>query len=175
MDETALTRSACQGDIEAFNQLVLTCQDAVFRQACWLLEDQVSAEAVTQEAFLLAYRNLNQFQGESFHLRMLRVVTCLCLENLRSPGHRTTIRLASFNPDSVGIDTSEGLIRSCLVDLPPMDRAILVLIDLQKLDYIQAAAVLEISAEEAARRLAHARQHVCRLIDPRQRYENERA
>lgn len=175
MDKTNLIRAACHGDIEAFNQLVLTCQDLVFRQASWMLEDQVSAEAVTQEAFLLAYRNFHQFQGESFHLRMLRVVTCLCLENLRSPGHRSTIRLASFNPDPGGIDPSGGIIRSCLVDLPPMDRAILVLVDLQKLDYIQAAAVLEIPVDEAARRLARARQYLSRLITSRRVHEHERA
>ena len=54
MDETALIRAACQEDIESFNQLVLTCQDLVFGQASWTLEDRASTEAITQAASVRA-------------------------------------------------------------------------------------------------------------------------
>lgn len=175
MDETTLIRAACQGDIESFNQLVLACQDVIFRLVRWMLEDQISAEAITQEAFMLAFRNINQFQGESFCFRMLRIVTRLCLEKLQSPGHRSTICLMSSNPDLGGTKSAEGIIRSYLLDFPPADRAVLVLIDLQELDYLQAAAVLEISPEEVARRLACARQHLSRLITSGQRHTHESA
>jgi RNA polymerase sigma-70 factor (ECF subfamily) len=175
MDETTLLRAACQGDIEAFNQLVFACQDTVFRQASWMLEDQVSAEAVTQDAFLRAYRNLDQFSRGSFCSWVLRIVTRQCLEALRRTGDRSTICLTSLNPDVEGTESAEGAIRSCLVDLPPADRAVLVLVDLQELDYVQAAAVLEIPVAEAARRLARARQYLSRLITSRRVYDHESA
>ena len=83
--------------------------------------------------------------------------------------------LTSLNSDMGETESAEGIIRSCLRDLPPVDRAVLVLVDLQELDYVQAAAVLEIPTEEAARRLARARQRLWQMIASRRMYEHERA
>ncbi len=54
---------AQHGDLNAFNELVLAYQDVVFRQACWILNDDQAAADAAQEAFILAYRKIDTFRG----------------------------------------------------------------------------------------------------------------
>ena len=71
------------GDLEAFNELVLAYQDRVFRQALWMLKDETAAEDACQEAFLRAYRKIGTFHGGPFHPWLSRIVTNVCLDQIR--------------------------------------------------------------------------------------------
>ena len=66
MDEPALIRAAQNGDLEAFNRLVLAYQDALYNTALRILGDDSQAADATQEAFISAFRGLNGFRGGSF-------------------------------------------------------------------------------------------------------------
>ncbi|GAP08554.1 DNA-directed RNA polymerase specialized sigma subunit, sigma24 homolog [Anaerolinea thermolimosa] len=83
MDELALVQSARQGDLDAFNRLVLSYQDMAFNLAIRMLNDPYLAEDVTQTAFLSAYRSLNTFRGGSFRAWVMRMVTNACYDELR--------------------------------------------------------------------------------------------
>ena len=84
VDETALIRAAQQGDQDAFEQLVRAYDQSVLRLAMNLLRSQEDARDVYQEAFLRVYRNLNNFRFDcSFHTWLYRIVTNLCLDQLR--------------------------------------------------------------------------------------------
>ena len=65
-DETDLVVAAQKGDLEAFNQLVLAYQDRIFNMAVRILDDEESAEDITQNTFLAAYLNLPRFRNGSF-------------------------------------------------------------------------------------------------------------
>ena len=83
MDELALIYAAKQGDLEAFNRLVLAYQDILYNQAYRVLGEQAAADDATQEAFISAYKNLNSYRGGSFRGWLLRIVTNACYDELR--------------------------------------------------------------------------------------------
>lgn len=84
LDETALIRAAQQGDQDAFEQLVRAYDQSVLRLAMNLLRSPEDARDVYQEAFLRVYRNLNHFRFDcSFHTWLYRIVTNLCLDQMR--------------------------------------------------------------------------------------------
>lgn len=83
-DEKALIRAAQQGDQDAFGQLVRAYDQSVLRLAMNLLRSPEDAQDVYQEAFLRVFRNLNQFRFDcSFHTWLYRIVTNLCLDQMR--------------------------------------------------------------------------------------------
>jgi RNA polymerase sigma-70 factor (ECF subfamily) len=88
-DEAELIRTAQRGDQEAFERLVRTYDQSVFRLAMNLLRSPRSnceqeARDVYQEAFIKVYKNLHLFRFDcSFHTWLYRIVTNVCLDHLR--------------------------------------------------------------------------------------------
>jgi len=79
-----LIRAAQGGDQHAFEQLVRTYDQSVLRLAMNLLRSPEDARDVYQEAFLRVYRNLHAFRFDcSFHTWLYRIVTNICLDQLR--------------------------------------------------------------------------------------------
>ena len=84
LDEAALIRAAQDGDHAAFEQLVRAYDQSVLRLAMNLLRSPEDAHDVYQEAFLRVYRNLHAFRFDcSFHTWLFRIVTNLCLDQMR--------------------------------------------------------------------------------------------
>ena len=80
----SLIRAAQRGDEEAFEQLVRAYDQSVLRLAMNLLRSPEDAQDVYQEAFLRVYRNLDHFRFDcSFHTWLYRIVTNLCLDQMR--------------------------------------------------------------------------------------------
>jgi RNA polymerase sigma-70 factor (ECF subfamily) len=103
VDEASLIRAAQQGDQDAFERLVRTCDQSVLRVAMNLLRSPEEARDVYQEAFLKVYRNLHAFRFDcSFHTWLYRIVTNICLDHLR----RRKVR----REESTVVETSEGVV-----------------------------------------------------------------
>ena len=103
MDETALIRAAQAGDQDAFGQLVRAYDRSVLQLAMNLLRSPDDAQDVYQEAFLRVYRNLNNFRFDcSFHTWLYRIVTNLCLDQMR----RRKVR----KEEPTVIPTGEGVV-----------------------------------------------------------------
>ena len=84
VDEAGLIRAAQQGDQDAFEQLVRIYDQSVLRLAINLLRSPEDARDVYQEAFLRVHRNLPNFRFDcSFHTWLYRIVTNLCLDQMR--------------------------------------------------------------------------------------------
>src|SRR5690349_16479857 len=97
----ALIRAAQQGDQEAFEQLVRTYDQSVLRLAMNLLRSAEDARDVYQEAFLRVYKNLDSFRFDcSFHTWLYRIVTNICLDQLRKRKVR--------KEESAVVETSDG-------------------------------------------------------------------
>jgi len=80
----SLIRAAQRGDQDAFEQLVRAHDQNVLRLAMNLLRSPDDARDVYQEAFLRVYRNLDSFRFDcSFHTWLYRIVTNICLDQLR--------------------------------------------------------------------------------------------
>lgn len=199
MDEQRLVDYARKGDLDAFNRLVLAYQDVAYNVAYRLMGDAAAAEDVTQEAFISAYRRLDSFRGGSFKAWLLRIVTNAGLDELRRYKRRPTVGLEPEGEDGEEIESPAWLedpgetpeevalrgelnaaIQHCLDALDTDFRVIVVLVDIQGLDYREAAASVRSPLGTVKSRLARARLRLqdClrgfgELLPADFRYENE--
>jgi RNA polymerase sigma-70 factor (ECF subfamily) len=83
-EDDDLIREAQRGDRASFDSLVRRYDQSVLRLALHMLGNEQDAQDVHQEAFLKAYRHLGNFRFEcSFYTWLYRIVTNLCLDQLR--------------------------------------------------------------------------------------------
>jgi RNA polymerase sigma-70 factor (ECF subfamily) len=83
-EDDDLIREAQRGERTAFDSLVRRYDQSVLRLALHMLGNEQDAQDVHQEAFIKAYRHLGNFRFEcSFYTWLYRIVTNLCLDQLR--------------------------------------------------------------------------------------------
>ena len=177
MDELALIQSAKKGDVDAFNRLVLAYQDQSFNVALRILADEHLAEDATQEAFISAYRNIGGFRGGSFRAWILRIITNRCYDELRRQKRQPSQPLDPINNDGeeefddpmVLKDEQhlpeaeaekhelETAIQKCIDGLANDFRTVVVLVDIQGLDYQEACQIIQKPLGTLKSRLARAR------------------
>ncbi|MBI5566450.1 MAG: sigma-70 family RNA polymerase sigma factor [Chloroflexi bacterium] len=175
MDEAALIQAARQGNLDAFNTLVLTYQHQVYNLAYRIMGEEAAASDATQEAFISAYKNLKSFRGGSFKSWLLRIVTNACYDDLRHRKRRPATSLdeltdgedgeAEFDvpaPDD-GPETIAqrhelaGLIQQGITTLPDDQRIVLVLSDVQGMSYEEIASMTNSNLGTVKSRLSRAR------------------
>jgi RNA polymerase sigma-70 factor (ECF subfamily) len=176
MNEPALIQDAQHGDLDAFNTLVLHYQDMVFNVALRVLGDDDLAADAAQEAFISAFRSINSFRGGSFKAWLMRTVTNACYDELRRQKRRPTTPLEPDTNDGEEMDSPRWLadpnmspeqeaeadelehaIQHCLENLPTDFRVVVVMADIQGLDYSEVAAVARVPLGTIKSRLARAR------------------
>ena len=176
MDEQFLIQSARSGDLDAFNRLILAYQDMAFNVAYRMLADEDSAEDAVQNAFISAYNNLAAFRGGSFKAWVMRMVTNGCYDELRRKKRRPTTPLEPVNEEDEEQDSApwmatddpsavtkleqaelEHALQHCLDQLPPDFRMVVVLVDVQGLDYSEVSASVRTPLGTIKSRLARAR------------------
>lgn len=176
MDETALIKAAQDGDLNAFNRLVLAYQDMVYNQAYRVMGESDAAEDATQETFLSAYQKLHTYRGGSFRGWLLRIVTNACYDEFRHRQRKPVTALKPHDQDGEEIESPRWMvdpgespedainrselsraIQHCLNELKPEFRTTVVLVDVQGMDYAEAASVLERPLGTVKSRLARAR------------------
>jgi RNA polymerase sigma-70 factor (ECF subfamily) len=174
-EETLIAR-ASQGDLEAFNHLVLDYQDRAFQHAWSMLNDPDLAEDVTQESFIKAFQALKQFRGGSFRAWLLRIVTNTSYDLLRKSRSHPNQPMVLENEDGEELESPSWLtdpsasvqatveqneeteqLYRMLDELPEAYRTVLTLIDLYELDYAEAARVLNVPLGTIKSRLVRAR------------------
>jgi RNA polymerase sigma-70 factor (ECF subfamily) len=176
MDEFQLIQEATAGNLDSFNRLVLVYQDMVFNQAYRMLGEVENAADITQETFLSAYRNLRSFRGGSFKAWLLRIATNACYDELRRKKRHPSQPLEPLDENEEEIESpawladpqespEERLERSqlgkalqhCLDGLPVDFRAVVILVDIQGMDYVEAARTMGKPVGTIKSRLARAR------------------
>ena len=84
LEDDELIREAQRGQRTSFDTLVRRYDQSVLRLALHMLSNEQDAQDVHQEAFIKAYRHLSNFRFEcSFYTWLYRIVTNLCLDQLR--------------------------------------------------------------------------------------------
>jgi RNA polymerase sigma-70 factor (ECF subfamily) len=175
-DELALVQAAKRGDLEAFSQLVNRYDRNVFRIAQHITHNEEDAQDVVQDAFLKAYQNLEQFQGNSmFYTWLVRIAVNEALMKLRK---RRTDRTVSLDED---VETEDGamprevadwspnpeqlygqselgdILKKTVQGLPPGFRTVFVLRDVEGLSTEETAEMLGLSVPAVKSRLLRAR------------------
>jgi RNA polymerase sigma-70 factor (ECF subfamily) len=176
MDEASLIRMAQEGDLDAFNQLVLIHQDTLYNHVLRMINEPEAAEDTTQDAFIIAFRKLHTYRGGSFRAWLLRIVTNLCYDELRRRKRRPTTPLEPISQDDEEIESPYWLsdpsespeeaaeradlsraLQNCLNGLPDDFRSIVILVDIQGFDYSEAAESIDSPLGTVKSRLARAR------------------
>jgi RNA polymerase sigma-70 factor, ECF subfamily len=176
MDEIALIKSAQSGELDAFNTLILHYQDSVFNTALRILGDEDQAQDAAQEAFISAFQSITSFRGGSFKAWLMRTVTNACYDELRRQKRRPTTPLEPETNDGEEIDSPkwmadtnmtpsqkaeadelEHAIQHCLNALPTEFRSVVVLADIQGMDYSEVATTARVPLGTIKSRLARAR------------------
>ena len=176
MEESALIAAAKRGDREAFNDLVIQYQSIAYNVAYRILGNVDAAADATQEAFLSAFKAVSQFRGGSFKSWLLRIVTNACYDELRRQKRRPTVSLQPMGADEDEIESPVWLedpgetpeetalreelssaIQNCLDSLDDDFRIVVVLVDIQGMDYAEAAESTNAPLGTIKSRLARAR------------------
>ena len=177
MDEIELAVAAREGDLTAFNRLVLLHQELAYNVAHRILSDPDMAEDATQLAMIAAYNNIKGFRGGSFKAWLMRIVTNQCYDELRRQKRQPHVPLEPVNqedeeeiespqwmaddkpqPEKALEDTElEAAITHCLDDLPDEFKVIVVMVDMEGLDYKDVSSAINRPLGTVKSRLARAR------------------
>src|ERR1700745_1670845 len=175
-DELALVQAAKKGDVSAFEELVKRYDRNVFRIAQHITQNREDAEDLVQDAFLKAYSNLEQFQGQSkFYTWLVRIAVNEALMKLRRRRPERTVSLdediktdedslprevADWSPNPEQQYTQSELrdiLTRTIQGLPPGFRTVFVLRDVEGLSTEETADALELSIPAVKSRLLRAR------------------
>lgn len=176
MDELLLVEQAREGNLNAFNQLILEYQDMAFNLAARMLNDDDAAADVTQVAFLSAYKGLDGFRGGSFRAWVMRMVANACYDELRRRKRRPTVSLEPVNEDDEEIESPawladdaaspemlleqseiEHALQTCIQGLPEDFRVVVLMIDVEGMDYQEVSDAVGKPLGTIKSRLARAR------------------
>ena len=176
MNEPALIQDAQKGSLDAFNTLILHYQDSVYNTALRILGDEDQAADAAQEAFISAFKSINSFRGGSFKAWLMRTVTNACYDELRRQKRRPTTPLEPDTEDGEEMDSPRWLadpsmtpaqkseadelehaIQHCLNNLPLEFKTVVVMADIQGMDYTEVATSVRVPLGTIKSRLARAR------------------
>jgi RNA polymerase sigma-70 factor (ECF subfamily) len=148
----------------------------VYNQAYRMMGEAEAAEDAAQDAFISAYRKLGTYRGGSFKAWLLRIVTNLCYDELRRRKRRPTTPLEPVDNEDEEIESPRWLsdpngtpedaaeraelalaLQRCLERLPPEFRSVVALVDVNGMDYTEAAESLGKPLGTVKSRLARAR------------------
>ncbi len=184
-DELWIER-ASNGDLDAFNQLVLSNQDLAYHHAYAMLNDPWLAEEAVQDGFVKAFQNIRGFRGGSFRAWLMRIVTNTVYDMLRQSGRRPVQPLFPEDDEGEEVESPRWLadptakveeavewreevklVYEALDELTDIYREIITLVDLQEFNYEEAAQALNIPIGTVKSRLARARLYLKKKLKSR--------
>lgn len=181
-DDQALVRAAQQGEMAAFEELVVRHRDKIYARAYSMMRNEEEAIDLSQEAWVKGWQRLRQFQGESsFGTWMTRIVINLCLDQLRKHKRQRTDSIEAMDEESGGVERqmpvvtvnpTAGLERGelrqridrALGQLSYEHRTVLVLHEFEELEYKEIAKVMGCSIGTVMSRLFYARRKMAALL-----------
>lgn len=150
-EDAALVEAFRRGEDSAFTALVIKYREAVYRTARRMLHSHEDASDIAQEVFIRVHRALPRFAGRS-HLKtwLYRITVNLCLD---AAGRRREVQWepADLNwepsPQDDPVEIAERhelvvTVANAIDDLPPRQRAMVVLRVYQEMAYADIARIM---------------------------------
>ncbi len=161
------------GDARSFDSLVLPHLNAGYNLARWLLGDETRAEDAVQEAAMRAFRYFHSIRGDDGRGWFLGIVRNTCFTHLgrnnalmeQTGLDDAEIEFLQVAIGDIGPDPAQTFDRLCertrvnaaIRALPPSLREVIVLRELEHLDYGEIAKVAGIPVGTVMSRLSRAR------------------
>ncbi len=172
--DEALVASARNGDFSAFEKLFERHRNLVYRFVYQMSHRRDDAEDLTQEVFVRAYQNLHRYRDEAkFTTWLLRIATNLATDKARMSQRRMTLEnqesgaqgaLSWMTVGSIDdpIENMEGdrrveALKKAILALPEHHRNVIIMRDIQEMDYKDMADVLNCTVGGAKLRVLRAR------------------
>ena len=177
-DEDLVARARTK-DFAAFEELVDRYEDKIFRLAFRFVRNETEAKEIVQDTFLLVWRKLDTFKGDSqFGSWLYRVATNTALMRLRAQRRHPEISTeelpvdyldnygqlpaagenwAKRPDDELQSDELRRRIQKAVDELPDIYRTVFLIRDVEGLSTEETAEVLEISIPTVKTRLHRAR------------------
>ncbi len=177
-NEPYLLERSREGDVEAFNAIVVAYQDRVYNLCLRMLGSPQAAEDAAQEAFLSAYRSVGRMRGSNVRGWLLRIAANASIDELRRRRRQPQISLDAPTASAQGTDlerpvevpdpaagpehlTLRGEVREALqvelLRLPSDQRLAVVLCDVEGLSYEEIAAAMSSSVGTVKSRISRGR------------------
>ena len=177
MDELLLRR-AQNGDPEAFGQLMEPLEQLVWR-VCWhYTGNREAAEDCGQEAMIRIWRNLGNYRGEcALESWVYRIAANCCMDWLRKKKRDKSVsmeplREQGFDPADETPGTEEQVVakderqrlREAIGLLPDDQQEALILTQLEKIPYEEAARALGVSEGTVKSRVNRAKARLKEIL-----------
>jgi RNA polymerase sigma-70 factor, ECF subfamily len=189
--ELELVRQAQAGDTEAFDQLVSRFRTRVFGMIYNMVHNEQDAWDLAQDSFLKAWKSIARFRGQSsFYTWMYRIVMNVTIDALRKKQVKGTgsefndeVQLKEIEPGSHTVPHGDALphermehqeirgrIEAAIAQLSPEHRAVILMKEIEDMQYHEIAESLGCSIGTVMSRLFYARKKLQNLL--RDVYEN---
>ncbi|MBN2137922.1 MAG: sigma-70 family RNA polymerase sigma factor [Sedimentisphaerales bacterium] len=189
IDDTALVERCQRGDSDAMERLILKYQDRIYNVILKICSNSDDAAELTQETFVKVIENIGRFQGRSsFYTWAFRIAVNLTL-NYRKRNVKLAVRsletqqgqaddskkqlLRDFLRDDSASDPAGRVQRKelcemavrALMRLDDAQRTVVVLRDIEGMNYAQIAGVLDIQLGTVRSRLSRARSNLRDIME----------
>ena len=166
--ESVWIAASQNGEVRAFNFLVLKWEKRVYNIALRMLRSRAEAEEATQETFLLAWRNIQRFsRNAKFSTWLCRIAINHCLTRIqqRPPGLHQTLpeenearcpsgfQIAETQTESLLRDERRRRILDAMARLSPDQRAVIELKFFQEMTFEEIGAALNVPLSTIKSRL----------------------
>jgi len=172
ISEDVLVRAA-QGDLQAFEEVYKASSSFVYNVALRVVNNREDAREVTQEVFLIIYNKLKSFRFESsFKTWAYRITANYAINFAKKNSRAKTVPYeealgedpsVSRVQEHIDGDHQSLLVENLLAEIPPDQRACVVLRNIEGLSYQEIAQTLKININTVRSRLKRAREKLLSL------------
>ena len=154
-----LLQRAREGDLDAFNDLVVVYQDMLFALVVRMVPDRDQASDAVQEAFFSAYRNMDGFRGGSVRSWLSRITINAAMDAQRLKKRRPADPYpeleddtwqppadASADPVTTSLTAERHrALNAAMARITDDQRTAIVLYDVEGYDYAEIAGLTGVS------------------------------
>jgi RNA polymerase sigma-70 factor (ECF subfamily) len=176
-----LLERARDGDLDAFNDLVVLYQDQLFALVVRMVPDRDQASDCVQEAFFSAYRNLGSFRGGSVKSWLNRICVNAAMDTQRARKRRPVQPYPELDDDSwqppagdeadperTALDSERTrALAGALSRITDDQRVAIVLYDVEGYDYAEIADMTGVSLGTVKSRIHRGRLALRALLKDR--------
>jgi RNA polymerase sigma-70 factor, ECF subfamily len=191
VSEPDLVRRCQAGDTEAFGELVTRYRTRVFSMIYNMVHSEQDAWDLAQDSFVKAWKSIRRFRGRSsFYTWIYRIVMNVTIDWLRKKQVKgggaefdDAIQLKEVDPASKTVPKTDALpyetmerseirarIDRAIAQLSPEQRAVILMKEIEEMQYHEIAEALGCSIGTVMSRLFYARKKLQNLL--RDVYEN---
>ena len=189
-DDLELVARCQTGDASAFNELVTRYRNRAYAMIYNMVRNEQDAWDLAQDGFLKAWKSIGRFRGQSsFYTWLYRIMMNVTIDSLRrkqiggetefddsvalsniDPNSSTTPHTTLLPEDKIAGDEIRARIDAAVARLTPEHRAVILMREIDGMEYQEIADALECSIGTVMSRLFYARKKMQTML--RDVYEN---